>query len=383
MEIYCDWAATAPFDQQIMKQAFELSLENGGNPSSVHQKGIQAKKILSQARERCASALGVKPNQIFFTGGGTESNYLPITSLLRRPTNGSIVVSNIEHPSVIEMVNSMKCCNKKIIEVPCNSNGIISPESVMKVLRDDTDLVCIMAVNNETGAIQPIYEISDALTQQCKGKKRPKFHIDCVQAAGKIPLNLAYEGIDSSSISAHKIGAARGCGILYLKERQEPFIKGGGQEGGLRSGTENIFGALSISFALEKYFILNEKSINYKNYIIQKNLTLKFIEKLKTIDKCILIPQTRNSDYFSPYIIQAAFKNIPGEVLVRALSEKQIYISTGSACSSRKQKRPILDAMKIDKNVASWGVRFSFGYSTTEHEMNVLFDSLKDVVNKF
>jgi cysteine desulfurase len=254
-EIYCDWASTALFDTEILEKAFKTSIEFGGNPSSVHQKGIDAKYALQNARKRCANSLGVKEENIIFTSGGTESNHIAILSLLTRPVKGSILVSSLEHPAIREQAEIMKKCGFQVYKIPSDENGIITPESVIKTMKDDTLLVCVMAVNNETGSVMPIYEISDALTKHCAGKKRPKFHVDAVQAAGKIPLDLSYKGIDFASISAHKIGGPRGIGILYTKDKFEPFLRGGGQENGLRSGTENLFGSEAISLCLEKYFI--------------------------------------------------------------------------------------------------------------------------------
>ena len=386
-EIYCDWAATAPFDTEILEKAFKTSIEFGGNPSSVHQKGIDAKYALQNARKRCASSLGVKEENIIFTSGGTESNHIAILSLLTRPVKGSILVSSLEHPAIREQAEIMKKCGFQVYKIPSDENGIITPESVIKTMKDDTLLVCVMAVNNETGSVMPIYEISDALTKHCAGKKRPKFHVDAVQAAGKIPLNLSYKGIDSASISAHKIGGPRGIGILYTKDKFEPFMRGGGQENGLRSGTENLFGAEAISLCLEKYFIKEGEveTDSYKRYLEQIKYTREFIKKLTENQSCIMLPKNRQptDERFSPWVVQVAFKNLPGEVLVRELSSRGIYISTGSACSSRKLSRPILDAMKISNEVAQWGVRFSFGHTTTKEEMMEVIDVMDDILRKF
>ena len=385
-EIYCDWAATAPFDTEIIEKAYKTSLEFQGNPSSVHQKGIDAKYALQNARKRCATSLGIKEENIIFTSGGTESNHLVILSLLNRPAKGSILVSSLEHPAIREQVDMMKKCGWQVFKIPSDENGIITAEAVIKTMKDDTALVCVMAVNNETGSIMPIYEISDALTKHCTGKKRPKFHVDAVQAAGKIPLNLSYKGIDSASISAHKIGGPRGIGILYLKDRQEPFLRGGGQENGLRSGTENLFGAEAISLCLEKYFMKDfSETESFSRYKQQIEYTSEFIDKLTENPSCIMLPKNRQpiDERFSPWVVQVAFKNLPGEVLVRELSSHEIYISTGSACSSRKLSRPILDVMKIPNEIAQWGVRFSFGHTTTREEMMEVATILQKVLEKF
>lgn len=377
--IYCDWAATAPFDEEIINQALQISLKYSGNPSSVHQKGIDAKSALQKARLRAAKALNVSESSIIFTSGGTESDYLPMLSLLQRPVKGSIVVTSLEHPAIREQAEMMKNCGWEVIQAQSDENGIVNAKSIVSKLRDDTALVCVMAVNNETGAIMPIYEISDAISEFSKGKKRPKFHVDAVQAAGKIPLNLGYSGIDTAAISAHKIGGPRGCGILYMKNRQEPFIRGGGQENGIRSGTENLFGAEALSLCLEKYFLTDKSDLTKFNQ--QVKYTSLLISEIKKIPGALLIPQTRLEidNRFSPWVVQAAFENVPGEVMVRALSSKGIYISTGSACSAKKMSRPILEAMHISKDVAMRGVRFSFGYGTKESDITSLIEAIKEV----
>ena len=379
---YFDWAATSLQDTEIIEKAFALSQKYCGNPSSVHALGIEAKNIIQQARKSASQALGVPENTIYFTSGGTESDYLPILSLLQRPNKGSILISNIEHSAIKEQAEAMKNCGWKIITVNPNSRGIIEPQAIIEKLEDDTALVCVMAVNNETGAIQPIYDIADALIHFAGNKKKPKFHVDAVQAVGKIPLNLAHKGIDSAAISGHKIGGPRGIGILYLQQRQEPFLRGGGQEKGIRSGTENLYGICAIADCLQKYAITSPENTYFQN---TKNLSAYFIEELQKIVGCTLIPNTRQKDDqdFSPFVIQAAFDNVPGEVMVRALSEKGIYISTGSACSARKLSRPILEAMKVPQKIASEAVRFSFGHTTTKEAIDFLLNNLKNIVQLF
>lgn len=382
---YFDWAATAPADEDILAEAVKVSIDYSANPGSVHEAGIQAKHKLEEARKRCATALGVKDNTIIFTSGGTESNYIPIVSLLQRQGTGSILISAIEHSAVKEQALSMERRGWKVITVPCDTNGIVQPESVMQKLQDDTALVCIMAVNNETGAIQPIYDIADRLCQHCKGKRRPKFHVDAVQAVGKVALNLAHSGIDTVAISAHKIRGPRGVGLLYMADRQEPFLRGGGQENGLRSGTENLLGIWALSRCLERYV---DKTELAKKVVNQTQNMNAFMQKLNSLSTCTLIPACRLSSpqteqRYSPWILQASFHGIPGEVLVRALSEKGIYISTGSACSSRKNNRSVLSAMGIEKTIATNTVRFSFGPQTQATDIDELFSAVKEIFLRF
>lgn len=377
-EHYFDWAATSPLDKEIAKQCLELTLENWGNPSSTHQIGKNAKKLLDEARATCAKAMNVKPEQIYFTSGGTESDQIPLLSLLAKPAKGNVLISSIEHPAVREQALALKNAGWEVKQIPCDKNGIISPETVTSLLTNDTYLVCIMAVNNETGSIQPIYEIGDAIKTWAAGKRKPKFHVDCVQAAGKIPLNLSHDSIDSAALSSHKICGPRGIGILYLKNDLEAFLRGGGQEKGIRSGTENVYGALAFSKCLEKYY-------DAKHNKTQNEITSYFIEELSKTKGCTIIPEGRlkNGHLFSPYVVQAAFNKIPGNVMLRALDSKGFYISTGSACSSKKNSRPILEAMNVDASLRETSVRFSFGPTTTKKAVDELLQAVREVNSQF
>ena len=374
---YFDWAATSPADEDILKEALNETLECWGNPSSTHTVGKQARELFEGARERAAKALGVKPETIYFTSGGTESDQIPLMAVLAKPNKGTVLVSSIEHPAIREQAEALKNCGCNVIQIPANADGIITPEAVTSLLTSDTVLVCIMAVNNETGIIQPIYEIADAITKACEGKRRPKFHVDCVQAAGKINLNLSYKGIDSAALSSHKICGPRGIGILYMKDAIEPFLRGGGQEKGLRSGTENVFGAVAFSKCLERYYNKANPS--------DAERTNNFVDKLSALPGCTIVPPSRleKKDLFSPYVVQAAFKNIPGNVMLRALDSKGFYISTGSACSAKKNKRPVLEAMHVDAKLRENAVRFSFGPPTTDKAVDELLEAVTEVNAQF
>ena len=376
-DLYFDWAATSPSDADILEEALALSLESWGNPSSAHSIGKKARALLEDARERAAKVMGVKAQCLYFTSGGTESDQIPLLSVMTKPSVGTVLVSSIEHPAIREQAMAMKHCGWKILQIPSDKNGIIKPEAVTSMLTNDTMLVCVMAVNNETGAIQPIYEIADALSNECKGKRRPKFHVDCVQAAGKINLNLSHPGIDSAAFSAHKICGPRGIGLLYSKDPLEAFLRGGGQEKGIRSGTENLFGALAFSKCLERYYN-KDNSADWKR-------TKSFVEEIAALKGCTIVPEGRleRPDLYSPYVVQAAFAHIPGNVMLRALDAKGICISTGSACSTKKNSRPILEAMNVSSDVRETSVRFSFGPHTSDQAVNTLIEAVKEINKQF
>ncbi len=376
-EHYFDWAATSPADEDILKESLNETLECWGNPSSTHAVGKKARELFESARNRAAAALGVKADNIYFTSGGTESDQIPLLAVLAKPNKGTVLVSSIEHPAIREQSEALKNCGWNVIQIPADSDGVIQPQAVVDLITSDTVLICIMAVNNETGVIQPIYEIADAITKACEGKRRPKFHVDCVQAAGKIALNLGYKGIDSAALSSHKICGPRGIGILYMKDAIEPFLRGGGQEKGLRSGTENVFGALAFSKCLERYYNKQKAS--------DADRTKSFVEKLSALPGCTIVPPSRleKPELFSPYVVQAAFKNIPGNVMLRALDSKGFSISTGSACSAKKNKRPVLEAMHVDPKLRENAVRFSFGPHTTDKAVDDLLAAVAEVNSQF
>jgi cysteine desulfurase len=390
-EHYFDWAATAPSDEKILRESLEIALQYDGNPSATHKIGSSARKILEEARASCAKSLGVNSNQVIFTSGGTESDHIPLLSVLNSPKKGRIILSAIEHPALREECTMLKKQGFEVVSVNPDKNGFICADSIVENLTPDTLFVTVMAVNNETGCVQPIYEIADAITKWAAGKKKPYFHVDCVQAAGKIPLDLSHKGIDSAALSAHKISGPRGIGILYLSKPVNSFLVGGGQEQNIRSGTENLFGAVAFSKCLEKYY-LNEKALNQQaknRFEEQKEWTLDFLKKLKTLEKCQLVPVLRE-DFseeaqakFSPWVVQAAFVGIPGNVMVRALDAKGFCISTGSACSAKKQSRPILAAMNASREIQDSAVRFSFGSFTSQKAMDELFEAVKEIVEAF
>ena len=374
---YFDWAATSPADEDILRQALELSLNDWGNPSSTHTVGKNARNLFEQARERAANALGVPAGSVYFTSGGTESDQIPLLAQLAKPSAGTVLISSIEHPAVREQALVLKKCGWNVVQLPVDKNGIVTPDAVVECLTSDTTLVCIMAVNNETGSIQPIYEIADAITSWSAGKRKPKFHVDCVQAAGKIKLNLAHPGIDSAALSSHKICGPRGIGILYMKDPIDVFLRGGGQEKGIRSGTENVLGAVAFSLALERYY-------NKENPELIE-ASAKFVQNLSKLKGCTIVPPGRleNPELFSPYVVQAAFDHIPGNVMLRALDSKGFYISTGSACSSKKNKRPVLEAMHIAPQISENAVRFSFGPHTTPDSIGELMCAVEEVNKQF
>ncbi len=377
MSIYLDWAATAVPDPDIIKASGECAIQCFGNPSSVHQAGQQASAVLEECRIRCAKALGVKKEEIYFTSGGTESNNIVLLSHLRKPSRGTVLVSAIEHPAVLEPAAVLAENGYKVLYIKPAPDGIIRKEALLKALTPDTKLVVIMAVNNETGAVQPVAELAHAVqafAKECGHKIH--FHCDAVQATGKTALDFADPAIHSFSISAHKIRGPRGVGILVLKNTIQSMVRGGGQENGIRPGTENTSAIYGMTLALEKALAGLEANSAHAYHLMDT-----LLQKLAQNSAYQVIPTNRKpgDKNYSPYILSLAAVPIPAEVLARTLDDNGICVSTGSACSNRKKgQSKTLAAIGVADNVSFSRIRVSIGSTTTEEEI----EQLVQILNK-
>jgi cysteine desulfurase len=369
--IFFDWAASSP----IAAVDFNVPY---GNPSSFHYEGRMAKLALDDARERCAAVLKVPAETVYFTSGGTESNSIALLSNLMRKGRGRIIASRTEHSSVREGMETLEKMGKSIGGIDVDSAGRVTTRLFTKALEKygDVRFASVMAVNNETGTVTDIASLKDVIR-----KYEPPVHLHCdlVQAIGKIPVDISGWEIDSASISAHKISGPRGIGLLYLRRPLEVFYRGGGQENGVRGGTENILGAVALADCMEKYASNNTVQANYKR---AKERWEKLITTLAAVERCKIIPVERSPQDagFSPYILQAAFKYIPGEVMARALDDLGFAVSTGSACSLSSPERPVLAAMGIDENSRIEGIRISQGWTTTGEEIDLFLNAISEVL---
>ncbi len=373
---YLDWAATAIPDPAVLEESQEIALNYYGNPSSYHKPGKKARDKVTETRQRCASLLGVKPEQIIFTSGGTEGNNLVFGSLLRKKKSFSLIISGIEHPSGYDPAFLLKEKGGIIKTVNAAEDGIVDPRRFAELIDKDTALISVMLVNNETGAIQPIAEIADHIRKKEKEyRTRIHFHCDMVQALAKIPVDMNQLDIDSASFSAHKFRGPRGTGFLYLRKEKDFYTAGGEQEMGFRPGTENLPGIWGMSRTMEKYIpLVPDNSI--KIGALRKTLR----NQIQSLEFCRLIPE-KSTDLYSPYIITFFVPRIPGEILVRVLSDKGFAVSTGSACSRTSTKRTRgLEHMGISKETALSALRVSFGYTTTAEEISEFCDALRDEV---
>jgi len=374
MRYYFDWAATAP-PVFISNTACPF-----GNPSSPHSEGRAARDALENARARCAAVLKVPAGTLYFTSGGTESNCIPLYSFLPRPGGGRILASAGEHASISENVRALERLGKPVGSIPLDSAGRVTPALLSQTFEKYRDARCaaIMAVNNEVGAINDIAALRDVMRNRADARPPIHFHCDMVQAAGKLPLDIAGWDVDSAAVSAHKLGGPRGIGLLYLKRPLEALYSGGGQERKIRPGTENVAGALAMADCLESH--APEKIAD--ECARARARWEHLLSALAKIDRCRIIPSERESDRegFSPYIAQVGFKGIPGEVMARALDDKGFAVSTGSACSSASPDRPVLAAMGVEDSLRLEGIRISQGWSTTDEEIDLLLAAMGEVL---
>jgi len=391
---YFDWAASVPYSASPGEASpgdTSPSCPLFGNPSSMHSEGRAAKTALEEARNRCAEVLQVPPDTLYFTSGGTESNCIALFSNLLRKGAGRAISSMGEHSSIREGMETLERLGRPTGSIAIDAAGRVTPSSFAKALEKygDTRFAAVMSVNNETGSITDMVSLRDVI--RCRKDKPPvHLHCDIVQAVGKIPVDIPQWEIDSASISAHKIGGPRGIGLLYLRRPIDVICTGGGQEKKIRGGTENIQGAAALAECLEKHARNAAVPGNGERYAqtVQaeyakaKSRWKKLITSLSAIERFKIIPEERSADNdrFSPYILQAAFKNIPGEVMARALDDLGFAVSTGSACSSSSPERPVLEAMEIEANLRIEGIRISQGWSTTDEEIDLLIQAILEVL---
>jgi cysteine desulfurase len=378
--IYLDWAASAPPEPAALAAAAAAAAESYANPSSPHPAGRAASAALEDARGRIRALLG--GGEIVFTSGATESNSLLLLSVLDRTRllagrKPSVVVSGIEHASVHDQAERIAALGADCRVVRAGPDGRIRPGDVAAAVDRDTALVSVMLVNNETGVVQPVAEIARAV-RAAAGERRVLVHTDAVQAFGKLPFAPGDLGVDAASVSAHKIGGPRGIGVLWLRTGRElPVLAaGGGQERGMRPGTENVAGAAGFAAAAEARFARLAADA-----VRARDLAARLVRRLVAMPGTHLFPASRaagESDLFSPWIVCFGFPPLPGEVVVRLAGERGICIASGSACSSRKRIRTrVLEAMGYDRRTALSAVRVSTGPVTSEADIDALLNFLR------
>jgi cysteine desulfurase len=368
MEVYFDNSATTkPYDEVVEIVAHTMR-NYYGNPSSAHKLGMLAEQKLNESRDIIAKTLNCTRDEIIFTSGGSESNNLLIKGFIKPKAH--IITTVIEHPSVLNTFKELEADGYQVTYIDVDKHGKIDIKAIEDSITSDTQLISIMHINNEIGCVQDIEAIGKLIKEK---SQRAKFHVDAVQSYGKYKIDVKKAKIDLLSASGHKIHGPRGVGFSYIRKGLSPkaLISGGGQERSFRSGTENLPGIVGFAAAGEKIYRSLEDS-----FVVVKSLKTHFIEKLQSFSG-IRINSSLSED-FSPYILSVSFIGVRGEVLLHALEEKGIYVSTGSACSSKDTKDShVLKAIGLKPEEAKGTIRFSFSGDNTKEEVDYVVEQLE------
>ncbi|WMJ88616.1 cysteine desulfurase family protein [Anaerocolumna sp. MB42-C2] len=377
MEVYLDNAATTRVFDSVKNIMMETLGVDYGNPSSMHQKGIDAEKYIKNAREIIAKSLKVDSKEIIFTSGGTESNNMAVigTAYGYKRSGNHIITTKIEHPSIHNPLFFLEENGYRVSYIPVDQNGNVIMEELLNAVCDDTILVSVMYVNNEIGSVQNISEISKRIKE-----KNPKvlLHVDAIQAFGKYRIYPRREGIDLLSVSGHKIHGPKGSGVLYVRDKIKikPILFGGGQQKGMRSGTENVPAIAGIGQAVSDIYENHEQK---RETLYQLKKT--FIEGVKQIEGVTVNCIGNTLTDSAPHIVSVSFDGIRSEVLLHALESKGIYVSSGSACASNHPSLSgTLKAIGLKENLLDSTLRFSFSVFTTMEDIEYAINILNELV---
>lgn len=375
MEAYLDNSATTQCSQTAADLMMRLLREDYGNPSSLHNRGMEAENYVKEARKRIAQTLKVNEKEIYFTSGGSESNNLAIvgSALANKRSGMHVITTMIEHPSVANPFAYLEELGFAVTYLPVDAYGCISLEDLQEAMCSDTILVSMMHVNNEIGAVEPIEEAARVIKQ-----KNPNclFHVDAIQSYGKFRIYPKRMGIDLLSVSGHKIHGPKGSGFLFVRDKVKvhPLILGGGQERGMRSGTENVPAIAGLGQAAMEIY-QNFESNQTRMYRLRDY----FIQEVEQIDG---VSVNGHKDHRSaPHIVSVSVSGVRSEVLLHALEDKQIYVSAGSACSSNKPAvSRTLQSIGLKRELLESTVRFSFSVHTTKEEIDYALEAMRGLV---
>ena len=375
MEAYFDNSATTKVLDCVKDAVVDAMCVNYGNAAAKHRKGVEAENLIREAKKAIADTLKVQEKEILFTSGGTESNNTALigTALANRRAGKHLITTGVEHPSIYNTMSFLEEMGFEVTYLPVDHLGHISLEDLEKAIREDTILVSVMYVNNEVGAVEPIEAIS-----QCIKKKNPKtlFHVDAIQAYGKYKIRPKKQGIDLLSVSGHKIHAPKGVGFLYIRDgvKIRPILFGGGQQKGMRSGTENVPGCVGLGVAAREAYKDFDARIE-KLYTLREHL----IAGLKPLGGVTINGSEDRTN--APQIVSASFEGVRSEVLLHALEDKGVYVSSGSACSSNHPGiSGTLKGIGVKKELLDSTIRFSLGDLNTEEEVNYAIGVLGELL---
>lgn len=375
MEAYFDNSATTRCYPEVAEIVVKTMTEDFGNPSAMHLKGVEAEKYVREAAQILAKILKVNEKEIIFTSGGTESNNLALFggADANKRSGNHIITTSVEHAAIGQPAERLEQMGYEVTIVPVDHRGVVQLEALEKALRPDTILVSTMYVNNEVGAVMPVEEIAKLVHE-----KSPKalYHVDAIQAFGKYRIYPKKAGIDMLSVSSHKIHGPKGVGFLYINEkaRIQPQILGGGQQAGMRSGTDNVPGIAGLGVAAKMVYTDFDEKIEHM-YQLKERLAEGF---LKLPDVRLNGMEIREG---APQILSASFLGVRSEVLLHTLEEKGIYVSAGSACSSHKRKAAgTLSAMGMEAAQRESTLRFSFSEENTFEEVDYVLEVIGQVL---
>lgn len=372
MEIYFDNSATTAPYGEVSAAVFDTMSNNYGNPSSLHKLGIEAERAVKTAKERVASALKASPAEILFTSGGTESDNIAIMGAAAASRGKHIITTPLEHPAVMNTLSEMENRGYKIDYAPVDSKGRVILEEYRRLIRPDTFLVTAMIVNNEIGTVEPVAEMCKILK---RANPRALFHTDAVQGFGKIPVTADGTGADMISLSSHKIHGPKGMGALYIRRgiSIKPIMFGGGQQGGMRSGTENVPGIVGFGLAA-KMATTDLSSKAERMTVLRKRLEKGIVNALDNV-------RVNTPENAAPHILNISFGGVKSEVLLHSLEMQNIFVSSGSACSSHKKEPSyVLTEIGVPRKMIDGSIRFSLSEFSTEEQVDAVIDAVSKIV---
>lgn len=375
MEVYLDNSATTRCYDKVIDEMSRIMREDYGNPSSMHQKGVEAERYLKRTKETIARSLKVTPGEILFTSGGTECDNMALIGAAEANYRYGkhMITTVIEHPAILKTMQYLEEQGFHVTYLPVDETGRVRPEDVERAMTRETILVSVMHVNNEIGSLQPVEEIGNLIKMM---NPRTLFHVDAVQGFGKVRIYPKRMKIDLLSVSGHKIHGPKGIGFLYMNDRvkMKPILFGGGQQNGFRSGTENVPAIAGLGIAVEEMMSHMEEDVD-RMYELKEYFASEVVR-----NEGVYVNGLTGRDS-APHVISVSFGGVRSEVMLHALEDKGIYVSAGSACSSHKRESSAtLRAIGVPKDLLDSTLRFSMSVFTTREEIDYTLKTISELL---